>query len=226
MGYSYDFGYYGDEYIIEEMMTGFGFALLGVLAVILLIVLVVGIGLYVLSSLGFYSIAKRRGIRNAWLSWVPVGNYWILGSISDQYQYVVKGKVTNRRKMMLVLGLCSAMLSGALNGVRTALLITGAEEAAFAGGALVMISALAGTALTITLLVFYYMSLYDLYTSVSPQNNVLFLVLSIIFRITEPFFIFFNRKKDDGMPPRREVPPTYIPEPVTPVQEPWESPEV
>ena len=44
----------------------------------------IGIGAYVLWSLGVYTIAKRRGIRKPWLSWIPVGNLWILGSISDQ----------------------------------------------------------------------------------------------------------------------------------------------
>ena len=53
--------------------------------------------------------------------------------------------------------------------------------------------------------VVYYMAMYDLYTSCSPENNVLFLVLSIVFRVTEPFFIFFNRNHDMGMPPRRAV---------------------
>ena len=51
--------------------------------------------------------------------------------------------------------------------------------------------------------IIYYMAMYDLYTSCSPENNVLFLVMSIIFRVTEPFFIFFNRNNDKGMPPRR-----------------------
>jgi uncharacterized protein YqgC (DUF456 family) len=49
-----------------------------------------------------------------------------------------------------------------------------------------------------------YMALYDVYTSCDPQYNVLFLVLSILFGITEPFFLFFSRNKDMGMPPRRE----------------------
>ena len=53
--------------------------------------------------------------------------------------------------------------------------------------------------------IFYYMALYDLYTSLDPENNVLFLVLSIFFSFTKPFFLFFNREKDKGMPPRRNM---------------------
>ena len=50
-----------------------------------------------------------------------------------------------------------------------------------------------------------FIALYDVFRSLDPDNAVLFLVLSILFGITEPFFLFFNRDKDAGMPPRREV---------------------
>jgi len=53
--------------------------------------------------------------------------------------------------------------------------------------------------------VFRFMALYDLYTSCDPRNSVIYLVLSILFPVTEPFFIFFNRNRDEGMPPRRET---------------------
>ena len=61
-------------------------------------------------------------------------------------------------------------------------------------------------ALAIAVVVIRYVAMYDLYTSCSPQNNVLFLVLSIFFNVTEPFFVFFIRKLDGGMPPRRTEP--------------------
>ena len=55
----------------------------------------VSIAAYVFSALALYTIAQRRGIRKAWLAWVPVLSVWILGSISDQYRYVVKGQNRN-----------------------------------------------------------------------------------------------------------------------------------
>jgi hypothetical protein len=50
------------------------------------------------------------------------------------------------------------------------------------------------------------MALYDVYRSLDPANAVLYLVLSILFSPTEPFFLFFNREKDLGMPPRKRQP--------------------
>ncbi len=76
---------------------------------------------------------------------------------------------------------------------------------------------------TVVLAVFRYMALYDLYLSFDPENAVLFLVLSIIFAVTEPFFIFFNRQKDRGMPPRAPQQPQQIP--TQQAQEPWENPQ-
>ena len=57
------------------------------LMVILVYFLILGIGLisYVLSSLAYYKIAKRRNIENAWLAWIPFGNSWIMGRVANEY---------------------------------------------------------------------------------------------------------------------------------------------
>lgn len=89
-GYEYSYDYLPDA-------ASIGFAFLGIFFVFALIALVISVTIYVLEALGIYTIAKRRGIHNPWLAWIPVAQYWILGSISDQYQYVVKGNVRNRR---------------------------------------------------------------------------------------------------------------------------------
>lgn len=178
-----------------------------------------GIALYVLRSYGVYSIAKNRGIRRAWFAWLPLVDQYMLGCISDQYRYVAKGQVKNKRKILLTLNILLGVLSvvfvvlyivllvgaiqgtmGAMNGNAVASRIMG-NVLAILGCFLPMLG------LSIAATVFRYMALYDLYTSCSPANNVLFLVLSIIIPVTEPFFLFFNRKKEDGMPPRKQTPP-------------------
>ena len=180
--------------------------------------------MYILQSLGMYKIAKRRGINNPWLSWVPLGNLWMLGSISDQYQYVVKGKITNRRKVLLGISLGTY---GALF-LMLIMLVVGAVNAAFSGslaeaektaalmllGILVMY--LVMFILMIIMMVFMYMALYDLYISCNPTSGTMFLVLSILISVTQPFFVFACRNKDDGMPPRKveEQPQSVVQQPV------------
>ena len=223
--YGYEFGYDG-EVIMEDFMAGFGVAFLSIIIMLLLVFLAVSAAKYIFRSLGLYAIAKRRGIRNPWMAWVPVLYTWIVGSISDQYQYVVKGKVRNKRTVLLV-GYC-AILAVSVTANVSNIVYGWSASAEDALMVISVIAALSNLVLGIVFAVFYYMAMYDLYTSVSPANNVLFLVLSIIFQITEPFFLFFNRNKDGGMPPRKEEPKTYIPETAAaPEQEPafWETSE-
>lgn len=165
-----------------------------------------GIAAYILTSLAIYTVSRRRGLKNAWLAWVPVINCWLLGSLSDQYQYVVKGENKSKRKWLMILNILKAAL--VLMLVVLCLVTAGALIAnhhADIMGAVVALLALVLPlcAVTIAFCVIRYMALYDVYRSMDPNNAVLYLVLSILFRPTEPFFLFFNREKDLGMPPRK-----------------------
>ena len=186
---------------------GFASVLFGIFAVVYLVALVFGIVLYVLQSIGIYAVAKRRGINNPWLAWIPVGVLWILGSISDQYQYVVKGRVRNRRKTLL--GVSIAVFACLLVEIIAAVVLVVAAVigenavAAGIGGIVMLLLYLAVLVMAIILLVFTYIAMYDLYVSCDPSNATTYLVLSIVFNITQPFFMFFSRKKDYGMPPRK-----------------------
>ena len=92
------------------MFVGIYLAILGVVLVCCL----VG---WIIRSLSLHSIAKRRGIRHAWLAWIPIGSHWILGCVADQYQHLVQGKVTSRRKIMLILGAVSVVLYTVVYGL-------------------------------------------------------------------------------------------------------------
>ena len=193
---------YMDPYVMEELTA----AMVGLVTSIVPSSLL-GIATYVLSSLGLYTLASRRGIGNAWLSWVPVLNIWIIGSLSDQYRYVVKGQYKSKRKTLLILNLINAVVALILLIVAVGVTVELTTGAIYGvrGNELwnsVLGSALGATGLALTMggisiaaAVIRYMALYDIYVSMDPANSVLFLVLSIIFNVTEPFFLFFNRDK-------------------------------
>ena len=170
-----------------------------------------GIAAYILTALAMYTVSRRRGLKKPWLAWIPVLNCWLLGSISDQYQYVVKGENKNKRKWLLSLNIVKAVLISAVTvlGIVTAcgiiFSINDAEMMRAINGPLMAILGLALplAAAAIALCVIRYMALYDVYRSLDPGNAVLYLVLSILFSPTEPFFLFFNRDKELGMPPRK-----------------------
>lgn len=225
MGIDYGYTFY------DNIGPGFVF---GFYMIYIVAMLAISVGAYVLQSLGTYTIAKRRGIKHPWLSWIPVGSSWILGSISDQYRYVVKGQVKNKRKSLLILQIIMwiacigffAMWFSLVFQLVGMIYETGIDPsymdasyfAELAGSVLGIIGlwlVMSGVAIAVTII--QYMALYDLYTSCEPGNNVLYLVLSIIFSITMPIFVFVCRNKDGGMPPRKAQPVVEQP------SEPWEN---
>ena len=188
-------------------------ALGGVLGVVLIIYLVImlfasiyGIISYILTGLGTYTIANRRGIKNAWLAWIPVGSSWILGRISDQYQQAAKGKNTRRGVLLIVLYFVTLVLSMIYMGISISEMvqmiatdhISQGANASF-GMTSALFSLVMGAA-SIAYSVLYYFCLYDLYNSCKPENSVLYLVLTILLGVVTPFLIFSCRKKDLGMP--------------------------
>lgn len=194
----------------------------------------VGIAAYVLTALALYTIAQRRGIQKPWLAWIPIADSWLMGSLSDQYRYVVCAEKRAKRKVLLILDIVKALLKMVLMTlvvfICTQAFIGIVEEwPAEMIGRSVAGSAITAAVLLLPLLgvkiahmVLYYMALYDVYKSLDPANSVVYLVLSIFFGITKPFFLFFNRNKDTGMPPRRDAPqqpPQSIAEPVEPAVE-------
>ena len=182
-----------------------------------------GIASYVLTSMALYALASRRGIQKAWLSGVPVLNVWIIGSLSDQYRYVVKGQYKSKRKVLLILNLVNILISMLLIVVAGSVVVDLINGAVYGIAENELLNMIMGSALgavglslpmagiAIAAAVIRYMAMYDIYVSMDPANSVLYLVLSILFNVTEPFFLFFNRNKDNGMPPRRPE-PQWIPQ--------------
>ena len=173
-----------------------------------------GIAAYILTAVAFYTISRRRGLNKPWLAWVPVVNCWLLGSLSDQYQYVVKGENKSKRKWLLMLNIVKSILILCLSvmGIITAAgIVFGIHDAGMMRSISKPLMGVLGltvpmAAVTIALCIIRYMALFDVYRSLDPDNAVLYLVLSILFSPTEPFFLFFNRDKDQGMPPRKRQP--------------------
>lgn len=212
-----------------------GVAGVGVAAIIGLFSLAISIVVYVLQSVSFYTIAKRRCIKHPWLAWIPVGSTWILGCISDQYQYVVKRKVKNKRKALLILEVVTAVIVIVFVVMISSLLVDVLMEAADGSGMEVgmtlvtgsvgmLLAALVLCGLSIPLAIIEYIALYDLYSSCDAYNNVLYLILSILFSGLMPLFLFLCRNKDEGMPPRKQpaAEPEWQPQP--PREDPWENP--
>lgn len=148
---------------------------------------------YVLTGIGLYSIARRRGLDRPWLAWVPGMNVYLLGCVSDQYQAIVRGKNKNKRTVLFLLLLAQMLAFCLMHLAAPAPEATGT----MVSFALIFVPAWLAAA---AMVVISFLALYDLYQSCDPKNAVLFLILSILFAVTQPFFLFTCRKKDLGFP--------------------------
>jgi hypothetical protein len=184
------------------------------LGFIFLIAMAFGVISYIFSSKGMYAIAKRRGIEKPWLAWVPVGNMWLLGCISDQFRSLAYGEYTNRRRKLLWLNIWTVVSFLLYIGLACAVALCAiAHEGEIATVGMLLVGIFVGLfvvfyallALIIVTSVLQYKCYFDLFRSCEPSKSVLYLILSILIGFPLPFFIYSCRNKDLGMPERTQT---------------------
>ena len=207
-----EFDYYdfpnGMDGLAEGAFVGAAGLVAGIVMIVYLLLLAFSIVSYVLNAVGMYRIAKRRGIHHAWLAWIPVGNSWLLGSISDHYQYVAKKKITGRRKSLLAMNIILTVMSLVMVAGATLIFSFASGPDDLMGSrillvGLLVIAYLVLLGLSIAVLVVGFIAYYDLFQSSKPNSAVLFLILGVVFNVTLPFFVFACGNSDQGMPERR-----------------------
>ena len=177
------------------------------------------IGIYIIASHSLHTIAKRRLIAHPWLAWLPIGNLWILGSVADHYRLCSLSQVKHRRRTLMIpyivmvvimvgmIVVCVGMIKD-LQGVVD--LYSGRVIGDWWGAIgdeliwlLVLYMLIFAT--LIVQLVFTYIAYYDLFCSCDPRNAVIYLVLSILFPVILPVFLFACRHKQNGLMPKRRA---------------------
>lgn len=189
---------------------------------------------FILQAISLYAIARRRGIHHAWLAWVPIGNLWILGCVSDQYQYVTRHSIRSKRRKLLTLAVLTAAAAVLVTilSLEAMMRFAGLAMAYFTNQAnwVAIGSGLAGLALAvivlsvleIILIVFRCVALYDLFRSCEPENAAVYLLISIFTGVGQMILLMACRNKDKGMPPRK-TPVVEQTEYRTDKEEPWEN---
>ena len=150
--------------------------------------MMVNLAIYIFTALALYTIARRRGIHNPWLAWVPIANAWLLGCIADHFRYQVRKETKCRRKVLLGLEIAVNALAMVILGLFVKLLMDifaiGLEnlETLSEDALAQMVGTVMGSALPILLLslpllvvaivytVFYFIALHDVYESCAPEN--------------------------------------------------------
>lgn len=135
-----------------------------------LIALIIAIVCYVFTSLALYQMAKNRNIENPWLAWIPIANMYLMGKLL--YEKVAFG--SSIIPMAHVILPLLPIVCGILAFIP------------YIGWLFPIVNA-----------VYYCAALYRLFRLYKPDNAVLYLVLSIIFPVLQPFFLFSMRRYQD-----------------------------
>ncbi len=78
---------------------------LGLLVIgIYLFVIAIGLADYIIGSLSMMRIARKRGVSNSWLAWIPIASEWVFGSVVDDFDSE-KGSKRKFRVILLTLAL-------------------------------------------------------------------------------------------------------------------------
>lgn len=159
----------------------------------------------------FGELAKQYGIRRNWLTWIPLVNVWIPGSISDMYRQTVKKKKSSRRKTLVVLRILRLILWGlfcfcVLKGQADAAAVkekgaTGSIASLIVGYAILdgLWFLIPAIILDIVGKLLWYAALYDTFRVFVPQRSVWYLLLSLIPMvnlITKPIFLYTCKGKE------------------------------
>ena len=171
---------------------------------------------YVLCSISFFKVAKRRGIRLYGLAWVPVASAWVMGSIADIHDRQ-RGVEHKWRQVLLWLSIIIffCMLAFMFLSFWLAYNIPGSmSDLADLGIVLIMILAMLAFCLCVTAAgACNCICLYKFYESCRPRSTISFLLLSLILPITLPFFVFACRDWDNDVKYTGCKPElTYIPQ--------------
>ena len=175
--------------------------------------------LYVMHGVGLSKLAKRRGIHHPWLAWIPCGQAWLLGCLSDQYQYLANGKTQYFRRWLLGLSIPVCVISTLTYlffvfafpfMISSETFLPYIENIGSTAQSAMIWTSLINTLnlASLVLLVFRSLALYQLFSSSYPKYKVPLLLISIFLETSYPILIFAVRDNDSGMPAKRTATPS------------------
>ncbi len=200
----------------------------GSLAVLLITFLVyfisisISIASYIMSSLSFYTISKKRNIKNPWIAWIPIANIWNIGSVADGFD-ADRGIKRKWRTVLLtftIIMIASAVVFSVIIAgfgiatVASAAAYDGDILASEFGGVFVgfMIALYVGTIIiTMVAMAFeflYYICIYKVFEATVPTKAVKYIILSLLVPLAEPILLLVASKAC----PEKIVPTAEIPQ--------------
>ena len=173
---------------------------------------------YVFVSLGGQRMARKVGMSNPWMFWIPCANVYAMGNLADTQATLCEGKNTTYRKKMLTWTIVVACIAivwaiafsvfivvAAANGMLDAngdlVTLDGFDPDALIGPALFFLfSFLVLLVLSVIYLVVYYKVLYRIFKLYAPDGAVGLLILSIFVNVAVPAVFLILSGKEPALP--------------------------
>lgn len=127
----------------------------------------VGLGFYVLMALGLSGVAKKAGIENSWLAWIPIANLYLMGKIIGTLNLFGK-EINDMEKVLPIVSIVACIASSVLTYIP-------------------IVGAILGLVINVALIVFMVNCFYSIYKMYKDTSNKGSVILSIIFF---PIFLF------------------------------------
>ena len=174
---------------------------------------------YIFVSLGGMRMARKAGMSNPWMFWIPCANVYALGNLADTQASLCEGKNTTYRKKMLTwtivvacvaivwaIALSVFMVVAATNGLidENGQVVTANVETAIGPALFFLLSSLAFLVLYVVYLVIYYKVLYRIFKLYAPDGAVGLLVLSVLVTVAIPAVFLSLSKREPVLPARGE----------------------
>ena len=183
------FGGFGDRIAADADDTVVMTVLL-ILLGILLVAGIFGLVLYILRSIGLHRIGKNCGVSAAWLAWIPVAHYYVLGAVAERDTPAGK-KPFPFGVVMVIL----AAVSTVFGGFGSYKLDMPQYLTDVIGQPLTLSISPLKALLSLVLIVFEFVALYRIFHLVDPGHATLYLVLSILFSGFMPAILLFAVRK-------------------------------
>ncbi|MBO5332841.1 MAG: hypothetical protein J6B37_01865 [Clostridia bacterium] len=177
---------------------------LGVVSASATAIVLIAITNYVLASIGYMKIAKRREIKNAGLVWVPIARNWTIGAISDNYDEIngIKRRIKVFLVVFSVIKIAISIAAGSYIGMLMPYIIEyGLDLFTYDIGNTMLLIPVAFEVLGFAIAciiykVCYVIALYKTFESTEIKKSLIFTILSTVLPFASGLFIFLSREKD------------------------------
>ena len=178
---------------------------------------------YLGMGLGGFRMARKIGMTNPWMFWIPMANVYAMGNLADQQAALCEGRSTAFRKKMLawnIVIICAALLFviamipilvvatvyGTMDENGTVTIPEAYMEDLVGPSLFFLFSLLVLLVISVIYLVVYYKVLYRIYKLYAPDGAVGLLILSIFVNAAIPavFLILSGKEPALPMPARGE----------------------